>query len=183
MLSDNLADKLEPIKTRAASWFFDSTEKATTLDDRLIDSVGGSLSHRLNAWLVQHPLVMWSVNHPIISSIAALTIIILILRLLATIYRAIANTIDRMWLALLRSPYVLLRLILGGKAKPDTVSSNTTITNYEVTNNPEQLQEIMTRLDQIQQQQQQIVRDLAQLKQQMAIEPQQLQLVEKKSLR
>ena len=179
MLSDNLADKLETIKTRAASSWFDATEKVTALDDRLIDNMGSSISHRFSAWLFQHPLIMWSVNHPIISLVGGSIAIILILRLLATIYRAIANTIDRMWLALLRSPYLLLKLIFGGKVKPDTVDSNTTITNYEVTNNPEQLQEIMTRLDQIQQQQQQIVRDLAQLKQQMALEPQQLQLVEK----
>ena len=50
------------------------------------------MSDRFNAWLIQHPVIMWSVNHPIISLVGGSIAIILILRLLATIYRAIANT-------------------------------------------------------------------------------------------
>ena len=84
-----------------------------------------------------------------------------------------------MWLWILRSPWLLLKFLFGWPAKPAT--GNTTVTNYEVTNNPEQLQEIIARLDQIQQQQEQIIQDLAQLKQQpLTIEPKQLRLAEKK---
>ncbi|MGL4879745.1 MAG: hypothetical protein ACRC8K_01590, partial [Waterburya sp.] len=49
--------------------------------------------------------------------------------------------------------------------KPKNKIPQTTITNYEVTNNSEQLEEIMTCLAKIQQQQEEILQDIALLKQ------------------
>ena len=90
----------------------------------------------------------------------------LTIRLIVTIYQAIANTIDRMWLGILRSPVNLLKWIFGWKkvkiASSD--SSSTIVTNYEVTNDSEKIALIMARLDVIQQQQSQIIQDLAALK-------------------
>jgi hypothetical protein len=81
----------------------------------------------------------------------------------------------------LRSPFFLLKFLFGWEKKPQTVNSNTTVTNYQVTNDSQQIQEIIDRLDQIQQQQQEIIQELALLKQQpLTIEPQPLRLVEKK---
>lgn len=179
MLSDSLADKLNPLKTQTASWLHQVTEKTTSIDNYLVDSVVNSVGSSINNWLIQHPLIAWLVNHPLITFVGSFLILILIIRLLVTIYRAIADMIDRLWLGILRSPWLLLKLLFGWSAKPVTTES--TITNYEVTHNPEQLQEIMVRLDKIQQQQEQIIQDLAQLKQQpRTIETQKLRLVEKK---
>ena len=122
------------------------------------------------------------VNHPLIALVTSLTVIILTVRLLLTVYNAIASTIDRMWLAILRSPVNLLKFLFGWQPKPKTVDlANTTVTNYEITKDSAQLQEIVTRLDRIQQQQQQIIQDIAELKQQpLTIESQQL-IIESKT--
>lgn len=146
-----------------------------------MDKIGNSVGSSLAVWLNQHPLVAWLVSHPLMAILISLVAIILVVRLLLTIYRAISSTIDRLWLAILRSPLRLLKFLFGWQPKPKTITSNTTVTNYEVTSDSQQLQEIMARLDHIQQQQQEIIQDLAFLKQQpLNIEPQQLQLIEKK---
>ena len=177
MLSENLADKLDGIKATAASFFLDATDKATSIDDYLVDSIGSSVGNRVDAWLIHHPFVSWLVAHPVISLVSTLIAIVLTIRLLVTVYRAIANVIDRIWLQILRSPWLLLKFFFGWETKPKTVAANTTVTNYEVTNNPEYLQEIMIRLEKIQQQQEQLIKDIAMLKQQHhIIEPKQIQL-------
>jgi hypothetical protein len=186
VLSEDLIDRLSPIKFKASSLFEKATEKASSFDDYLLNNISNSISSNLNAWLSAHPIVLWLVSHPIISSISGLIAVILIIRLLATVYRAIANLIDRMWLWILRSPLFLLGFVFGWKPKPKN-SSNLTVTNYEVTNNSEQLQQIMLRLDKIQQQQEQIMHDLTRLKQQPSIidniEPQQLRGIEEKIIK
>jgi hypothetical protein len=148
------------------------------IDNYLVDGINNSIGSGITAWLTEHPIIAWFVNHPILAILTSFAVIILVVRLLLTIYRAIANTIDRIWLGILRSPWRLIKLLFGWEAKPKLVNSKTTVTNYEVTSDSQQLQEIMTRLDQIQQQQQVIIQDLALLKQQaLTIEPQQRRLL------
>ena len=179
MLSDNLADRLNPLKNKALSLVHNATDKASSVDDYIIDSLGNSLKSRTTVWLAHHPVMAWLLNHPLIALIGTAILLILIVRLVLTIYRAIAKAIDTMWLAILRSPFTLMKFLFGWEAKPKVNTTSMTVTNYEVTNNAPQLQEIMARLDLIQQQQQEIIQELAQLKQQpLTIEPQQLRLLE-----
>jgi hypothetical protein len=181
VLFNNLVEQLNPLKTKGLSLVHQVTETASSADNYLIEKVSNSVGSSIAVWLTQHPTIAWLVSHPVMAILTGLVAIILLVRLLLTIYRAIAVTIDRLWMAILRSPWLLLKFLFGWKPKPKTVTSNTTVTNYEVTNDPQQLEEIMTRLDRIQQQQQEIIQDLALLKQQpLNIEPQQLRLVEKK---
>ena len=170
MLPKNLADKFNSLEISASSWLHDVTESATSLDDRLIEGIGNSIGDRFHVWLVQHPAIAWTINHPIISLVVGSITLVLTIRLLVTVYRAIASAIDRMWVLILRSPWLLLKFLFGWEAQPK-VTSNTVVTNYEVTQDSEQLQDIMVRLDKIQRQQEQILDDLARLKQQpLAIE-------------
>ena len=181
MLLDNLAEKLNPLETKALSLFDRATDKALNLDDYVVNSITNSVGISLTNWLNQHPLIAWLVSHPLITLVVSFITAILLVRLILTIYRVIASTIDRMWLAILRSPFAILKFLFGWEAKPKDINRNTTITNYEVTNDSARLEEIVTRLDLIQQQQQEIIQELALLKQQpLTIEPQQLRLVEKK---
>lgn len=133
-------------------------------DNRIIDNVGNSLYSRFDIWLTNHPLVNWLVNHSLISIVLGLVVTVLVIRLLVTIYRSIASTIDRMWLWILRSPFSLVKLLFGWEVKPKSNSSITEIANYEVTNSSQQLQEILVCLKHLQQQQEEIVRDLELLK-------------------
>ncbi len=140
-------------------------DKVVSWDNHLTDGIVSSIYFRIDAWLTSHPLLHWLVNHSLISLVAGLILFVLVIRLFLTIYYSVASAIDRMWLWVLRSPFLLLKFVFGWEVKSKNDSLNTTITNYEVTNNPEQLQEIMTRLEHIQQQQQQIIQDITLLKQ------------------
>ena len=134
-------------------------------DNRILDNVSNSVYSRFDVWLTNHPAIHWLLNHSLISLIIGLVAIVLVIRLLVTIYRTIASTIDKMWLWILRSPFLLLKFLFGWEVKSKISSANTTITNYEVTNNPELLRDILLRLEHLQQQQNEIIRDLALLKQ------------------
>ncbi|MEL6493536.1 MAG: hypothetical protein AAFQ41_00235 [Cyanobacteria bacterium J06623_7] len=180
MLSDNLTDKLNPVGTKAPSWFSEATERASGIDNYLMRSLSDTVEAHTATWLAYHPKIAWLFGHPIIALITGLIAVVLIIRLVLTLYKTIASTIDRIWLAILRSPWTMLKFLFGWSPKSKTISSKTTITNYEVTSDAVKLQEIVTRLDLIQQQQQEIIRELTLLKQQpLAIKPQ-LQLTEKK---
>jgi len=145
--------------------FQDAVNKIASFDNYVANSFGKSITTSLNSWLSSHPLVYWLTHHPLISFFIILISGVLLIRLLLTIYRAIANTIDRMWFFILRSPWLLLKVLFGWEKKTPDFPPKSVITNYEITNNPEQLQTILNRLDQIQKQQAQILLDLAQLKQ------------------
>lgn len=129
--------------------------------------MGRSITFFLDSWFDQHPFMYWLTQHPTISIITTLVLVVLLIRLLVTIYRAIANSIDRLWLWILQSPFLLVKFLFGWefKSKKNLQTTNT-ITNYELTTNSEQLQEIITRLDKVQEQQKLILQEIAQLKQQ-----------------
>ena len=180
MLS-HLADKLSPIQSKASALWQEASDKATSLDDRLLDGIGNSLSYRWRIWLADHHTIAWIIDHPIISLVAGSIALILIIRLVLTIYRVVAQTIDLMWLWILRSPWLLVKFLIGWEAKPKIEHPNTLVTtNYQVTADAEQLQEILIRLDKIQRQQEQIMQDLQLLKQQpLTVESQRLVLDKK----
>ena len=183
MLSDNLADKFNLLKIKALSSLDRAENQVFSVDDYIVDRFNHSFSSSVAIWLNNHPLIAWAVNHPFITLTASLIVAVLTIRLMVTVYRAIANTIDRMWLGILRSPFIFLKLVFGFKTKKvDGV--NSIVTNYEVTNDSEKLALIMARLDTIQQQQEQIIKELAVLKQQpLTVETQRLRLAKEKATR
>ncbi len=165
-LLKNITSKFDYLNQAASSSLQNAIDKADAWDDRLINALGNSIASHFDLWLTNHPFVAWSIDHFAVSLAGGSIALVLIIRLFITIYRAIALAIDRMWLWILRSPMSLLKFVFGWQGKPKANTLNTTITNYEVTNNPEQIQQILTRLNSIQQQQQQIIQDLADLKMQ-----------------
>lgn len=128
--------------------------------------MGRSITFFFDSWFDQHPFISWLTQHPIFSLIAILILVVLLIRLLVTIYRAIANSIDRLWLWILQSPFLLVKSLFGWEFKSKELETTNIITNYELTTNSEQLQEIITRLDEVQEQQKLILQEIAQLKQQ-----------------
>ncbi|BAZ46158.1 hypothetical protein NIES4102_31870 [Chondrocystis sp. NIES-4102] len=158
---------LNDFKTTVSTSVQNAIDK--TWNNQVVDNINGTISSNINNWLGQHPMWAWLYHHAFISLILSIIAIILIIRLVLTIYRAIASTIDRIWLWILQSPFKLAKFLFGWEAKPKNIVPPATITNYEITNNPEQLSEILQRLSDIQQQQQQILQDIALLKQQQVI--------------
>lgn len=158
---------LNHFKTTVSTSFQDAIHK--TWNNQVVENINDTISSNINNWLGQHPMWAWLYHHAFISLILGLIAIILTIRLFLTIYRAIANIIDRMWLWILQSPFKLAKFLFGWEAKPKNIVPPANITNYEITNNPEQLSEILNRLADIQQQQQEILQDIALLKQQQVI--------------
>ena len=113
MSLDNLTENINLLKARALSSIDRATQKATSVDDYIVDGIGNSLNSRLAIWLTHHPYIAWLINHPLISFVAGLIVLILTVRLLLTIYNAIANTIDRMWLAILLAVFGLFVIFVA----------------------------------------------------------------------
>ena len=111
-------------------------------------------------WLEQHPIVFWMVQHPIISIVGSFIGVILFSRLLS----AIAYLIDKVWLWIIKTPWLLIKSLFGIKKKPPEDVGNTI--NYELAINPEQLTKIVNQLEKIEKQQRQILQDIASLKKQ-----------------
>ena len=112
-----------------------------------------------NSWVEKHPLIIWLLQHPIISLVSIFLIIVLLFRLLAVI----AQLLDKLWIWLLKSPIILIKFILGIKNKPSEKVS--AVNPQELTIEPEKISQIIQQLEIINQQQQQIMKDLATLKQ------------------
>ncbi|MEL6440294.1 MAG: hypothetical protein AAFQ80_13680 [Cyanobacteria bacterium J06621_8] len=146
---------------------FSSVIKSSrSLDNYLIGSAIESIRDSLTTWLVNHPVFAWIWAHPLPSLLLAGGGIILTLRLLAIIYKAIARTIDRMWIWILQAPWRLLKLIFAWETKPLAIATQTKVKTSPLSPNSEQLQSILERLEMIEQQQQQIIQELAELRQQ-----------------
>ncbi|MDJ0743125.1 MAG: hypothetical protein QNJ32_07150 [Xenococcaceae cyanobacterium MO_167.B27] len=116
-----------------------------------------SLTHH---WIEQHPRILWLLQHPVTTLVGILISIILFSRLLA----AIAYLIDRIWLWIIKAPWLLVKSLLGIKNQTSEAVGQTI--NYELAVNPEQLTKIVNQLEKIEKQQQQILQDVAILKQQ-----------------
>ena len=117
-------------------------------------------------WFEQHPYFTWLLHHPIISLVAILVVLILLVRLFVGVYKLIISYIDRLWLWILRSPFLLLQFLFGWEFKAKSNPAATNITNYQLTTDSELLNKICARLDTIQQQQQHILKEIALLKNQ-----------------
>lgn len=112
----------------------------------------------VNSWLEEHPLIIWMLQHPIISLISFFLIIVLIFRL----FSAIAQLLDKLWIWLLTSPVILIKSLLGLKNK--STENLATISQQQTAIDPIKISHIIEQLELINQQQQQIMQDIAALK-------------------
>ena len=135
-----------------------------SFNNRLINHMELAINSFFNRWFEQHPFISWLLGHPIISLVATLVVLILLIRLFVAVYKLITSSIDRLWLWILRSPFLLLKFLFGWEIKPKQKSVAANITNYQLTTDSELLTQICDRLDKIQQQQQHILKEIAALK-------------------
>jgi hypothetical protein len=117
----------------------------------------------VNSWVEQHPLMIWLLQHPIISLISFFLIIILLFRL----FSAIAQLLDKLWIWLIKSPIILIKSLFKFKSKP--TETTITVSQELPAIDPVQISQIIEQLAIIQQQQQQIMQDIATLKQEKKI--------------
>lgn len=140
--------------------------------------MGIAINSWFNYWFAQHPTIYWLIQHPWLTSIATIILVVFLVRFFVTIYQIVVNLIDRVWLWILRSPFLLIKFLFGWEIKTKQLPNSTQITNYELISDREQLKNICDRLDLIQQQQQQILQEIALLKQPLKnVSPHSLELV------
>lgn len=129
----------------------------------LNNSINGlldSLTAPLQDWLSQHPLLQWFVSHPLWLLIAMLAALFLLSGLL----RAIAGLTEKLWLALLRLPFILFQtvwrsslfLLLRPFEKP-------TVASLTASPAPDRLTEILNRLEALRQEQDELLQEVRSL--------------------
>ena len=117
-----------------------------------------TMQYLVDSWLAEHVSILWLLQHPVISFVGFVITLVLFARLLV----AIATLIDLLWLWILRLPITIFRAIFKPKDKPQEKIAPTI--NYELTTNAEKSEQILQKLNAIEQQQKKILQDLATLK-------------------
>lgn len=117
-----------------------------------------AVKYAIDSWLAEHISILWLLQHPVISVVGLVITLVLVARLLV----AIAMLIDRLWLWILRLPVTIFKSIFKPKDKSQETIAPTI--NYELTTNAEKSEQILQKLNAIEQQQKKILKDLAILK-------------------
>ena len=112
-----------------------------------------------NSWLEKHPLVFWLLQHPVISLTGLFLIVVLLFRL----FSALAQLLDKLWIWLLKLPILLIKFLLSLRGK--TLKTASINTEGELKLDTEKMGKIIEKLELIERQQQQIIQEIASLKQ------------------
>ena len=117
-----------------------------------------AFQYSVDSWLAEHMSILWLLQHPFVSVVGFVITLVLFARLLV----AIATLIDRLWLWILGLPITLFQSIFtSGNRQKDNLPATV---NYELTTNPKEFEQILQKLNAIEQQQKQILQDLAAIK-------------------
>ena len=122
-------------------------EAVGSTETGIADSVQKALNDTVYGWLNTHPLLSWFVTHPLY----AIGVFLFTLLLLSGLLKAFGSIIEHAWVFILRSPFKLGKRLLGIGTK--TLATRSTIVNSSKNNLQEQLSEILSRLEVIQQEQ------------------------------
>ena len=113
-------------------------------------------------WLNEHPTVHWMVDHPLGTVAIALVLIFL----LAGLFRAIAYMTERLWLAILQAPIRLGQWVwrsLFSSFRAMGAIEKSAPSNAEQPPQRERLTQVLQRLDAIKQEQDQLLKELQEL--------------------
>lgn len=111
----------------------------------IIDGAQKTLNATVYNWLNTHPLLSWFLTHPLYTIGA----ILLTLLLFSGLFRAFGRLSEQAWVFILHSPFKLSKWLLGFGTK--TLVTRPTITNSSKSDSQARLVEIMSRLENIRQ--------------------------------
>ncbi len=145
-------------------------QQAEQFGMRMVEMIWGAIADSLNHWLSGHPIVQWLVLHPLLT----LGFTVLILFLAWGLLGAVGRLTQNLWLTILQVPVRLLRLILQGLSillsrlfqraialpMPDQSDEPSEMIPDEADN---RLDHILTRLVDLQREQQELMTELADL--------------------
>jgi len=120
------------------------------------DAPQQALSAVIQTWMEEHPIAAWLIVHPLLSVGLLLVAIILLRGLLG----AIAQLTERIWMAILRFPMKLASWLFTSTAQLFIRSTSDTQTPVEQPTQQERLIAILARLEAIQQEQDQLLKEV-----------------------
>ena len=123
-----------------------------------LDQFWQSILNPIRDWLSQYPWLQWLVTHPLWLG----GTILLIIFMFSGLIGAIGQLTQKIWIALLRSPFLLLqwlfvgifrltRMLLGWKTEPAKLPAD---------NSQTRLQELLDRLDTLRQEQDELLQEV-----------------------
>lgn len=129
------------------------------------ESIDRSVGAVFNQWLMAHPYLAWTIAHPLLS----LGLLLLAIFSLRGLFQAIGRGIDRVWLFLLTTPFKLLQPIFQGiwssiySRFGHTNSSQEFAVPATAKPETERIAVVVARLQQIGQEQELLLQELATL--------------------
>jgi len=109
----------------------------------------------IETWMQNHPVVAWFLNHPIISVVLLLVLIVLLRGLLS----AIARLTERIWIAILRLPVMVVSQSMGAITRLFNRPRIAATTDEEETSQ-KRLTFILERLDTLRQEQDELLQEV-----------------------
>lgn len=117
-----------------------------------------SITAPFQEWLSQYPVLVWLVGHPL----WLLGAIVLVIFLLAGLLRAVASLTEKLWLALLRFPILLVQWLWQGSLfllrRP--FAPKPAIAQPRLLSSPDRLTELLDRLESLRKEQDELMQEV-----------------------
>jgi len=160
-ISDATASSVSTV-TETASQAKASLENSIQLADSLNQAAASAIQNAVGAaiqnWLDSHPVISWSISHPVLS----LVILILAIFIISGFFRAVGSLFEKAWLLILRSPLEFGRVLLNVAVKKRTPAKQPKYyPSATLDNSSEHLTKILTRLEEIGQEQNYLLREVS----------------------
>jgi len=127
------------------------------------DAIQVQLSSMIHNWLMAHPVISWAVSHPL----QTLGIVLLVIFLVRGLLKLLAQSVEKVWLLVLKSPFLLGQFLFKGSSKLITLkgangskpvlSKPESLVNLESSEQQVQLAQLLQRLEKISQEQSQLL--------------------------
>lgn len=137
----------------------ESMQKAEQLSNATVEAWPGMIVLSLQDWLEAHPILAWLLIHPL----ATLAIFLVFLLLLSGLLRGIVQLTDKVWLAILKSPFQLGQWLLKKATKMFKSQVSPSITSTQdasPSDKQERLAYILNRLEEINQEQEELLKEM-----------------------
>lgn len=134
-----------------------------TLTGGVADAIQVQLSKMIHNWLAAHPVISWAISHPL----QTLGIVLLVIFLLRGLLKLLAQSIEKVWLLILKSPFLLGQFLFRGSSKlislkgvnasQPVLPKPEQFLSLESPNQQVQLAQLLKRIEEISQEQSQLL--------------------------
>lgn len=128
--------------------------------------IDSTIGNYFTQWAIAHPNIAWAIEHPLM----AIGLLLLVIFALAGLFKAVGRGIEKIWIWLLTTPFKLIQPMfrpLWGAIRWRSLSFGESrfgsINNNDVSPNDNRIEQIISRLDAIHQEQETLLRELATL--------------------